>query len=620
MRKYAGLAFVAGLLILVIAIHLTWTRNDPRYPTDDAGSYAAVSQEVYFVGLKHGFFAAVNFAYLHRHWKPLLGQNLLAPFLALTSGDVRLAFKVYAVLMSLALVLGMFLAFKEWTGDRWLSFLIVLRLTLMPWMLADLVSFGSEAPWIMFSAWALFFFSRSGGLDDRRDSILATLFFALAAMCRPVESLLLFLPPFAWTLLARTEGRRRVAHAAAFLIELLAVSVLMAGPFFLQWGDADSGEYGFLTRVWIVAGFLTYTGGKLWVWWRADRSEGWKTQMLWSLGFGLVLAWYLPGFGALVSWVKQTTSGPMVAESANFALNRFGYWPLMLERAGAFLLVPLLLGLIFVGRRRRQVPQRGLGFLIWAAASLPILGSFTMSRDFRYYHLSWVMLALLGATVLSRVLVLRADSRFRAGAIAVMGFMIVAIGLGRLPGALGLQLPFKSSGVERFFAGQSGVYRTREPDVEFEALSDYLLSLPMAPDATVLMVDQHNARGAEPLSAPFRHTLRAREKGRFWDFQFLENLRDRETSDVDLLRHAFRLGEVMVVGAPNENVPAGHWTEQQNRIARLLFGCVDSTCEAYGLTLAGRFEVPAAEGQSASRFLVFSLPRVGVPKCARFFN
>jgi len=115
----SGKIFTAPALLafLVVLFHSQLTWKDSHYPLDDAGAYAQVAQEVYLVAKDFGWREGLWFGFFHRHWKPIIGQNLLTPFYFLSGGDTRLAFKIYSLVFSTIFTFSLFFAFHRRLKD-----------------------------------------------------------------------------------------------------------------------------------------------------------------------------------------------------------------------------------------------------------------------------------------------------------------------------------------------------------------------------------------------------------------------------------------------------------------------------------------------------------------------
>jgi hypothetical protein len=501
----------------------------------------------------HGVVQAARFAYFHRHWRPIAAPLLAVPFLAHTQGDTRAAFRLYSITFAAILAAAVFASLHAWLLHAGAAFAGTLVLMWTPWVLDDQLRLWSELPWLICTAGFLF------GLARARMGI-CLLFLTGALLCRPLETAIGFFIPFGYLVVSGSASLRKV-HLAFIAGEIAAVLAVAIKP--------DGTEYAFLAQAGITSIALLYVFVKLFLLY-LFKPEALRPQFLWTFSWLLPFLWYLPGFGTLWDWIALSTWGP-----GTLRLNRThhaGTWvlPLFFVNAGFLLWLPFLLVAVKWREVLRFWRARRPAFVLlgWAAFAMLTIGMFTVSRDFRYYQASWLVLFVGMAASLRAV--------FPARSVAAI-FSCIAL----LQAAIVWPYYFRLPRLEslKHLGGDLSSSRVTESDADFESFNDFLRGLPFSRNATLIFSVERDREAVRLISNPWKHVLRARENGLFWRGSIFDNDWDGGNSAAELAGLAGRTGDVLVAGGP--------YPESQSRpaiLSRAVFDCYGKgDCSVYGL-------------------------------------
>lgn len=556
------LLWVIALASFTGILNTQWTFSDQRYQRDDTATLTESAQEVHLVARDFGVLRAAQFAYLHRHWRPVAAPLLLVPFLHTTHGDTREAFRFYSLVTSVALAILIFAALRAACASDAVAGVGTVLLLLTPWVLDDQFRLWSEMPWLIAAAgfWWSFFRKRWKSV---------CLFLILAMLCRPLESTIGLLIPFAALLIDR-DFENWKAHLTFFLLESAAALSVAIHP--------SPEEIPLVVQKWIIVAVLVYAVLKF-VWLRRSHPAWLNTQALWSAAWMVSFLWYLPGFATMWDWIALSTWGPGTRRLNLREHSEASVLPLFFANAAWTLWLPA--GLLMVRRGPlalywRHNKSTAL-FLLWTAFAMVSIGIFTVSRDFRYYQASW--LALFIFVVMS----VRSAYSARVTA-AVLAVCLCIQAAGTLPHYF--HLP-RFQALE-IFAGDLSSSRVTEEDHEFETFNDFLRAQNLDANAGLVFVDHRDREDVRLLINPWKHVLRARENGLFWRGAFFDNDWDPADSIQELIQMVQKSGDVLIVGGP---YPEGD--SRASQISRALFGCFDRDCSGFHLSPVAAFTSPS---------------------------
>lgn len=580
-----------GLTILVM--HLF--HHDRNYQLSDAAFYMERAQDMYITYREQGLLEGLRFQYLDRHWKPVLGQHLLLPVLAATGGDTRDAFDFYSVAMALFLASGIYFALSGWMRDRLIAAMGSLLIMLTPWVLSDQFEFGSEAPWLAFAAWFFGFLNR-GSLG------WATAALVLATYCRPVENVICLVIPFALFLFPRKWLWPLVEAAVILAITVYPYVYLKA-------------EYPRPLMFSFVGLWLVYAIFK-WAWLRRHPNREYvRAQMLWTSLLTAVFLFFLPSVFNMVDWSWRSAKGPLVDRVNYPGQERKSFLVFAVLSAGVWLNLP---GLAILLRPKAVVEfwslRKGALFIgAWGSFALAILVFFASgSREIRYYHLSWMVLAML---------------LFAGFAAAVEGrriwphFALALLLAVQAYAALPPHYLKKRSDFQNWtlwyplakLAGDTGHFRNLNLDTQFFEFFDYLKGLPIADDAWIMFIRRDTSPKAHFTMNPWRYSIRAREQGLHWRTVPYFRRTDGRLDIEALLQKAHGDAQYFVVGPPlttpeEESVPPKD--QEEMLVSRALFECYPGSCVQFGFEVLGEHQFAADDENPAQKFLIFR----GVPR------
>jgi hypothetical protein len=594
-------------LLLLVALglfHWRWTWADPNYQADDAGFYLELSQEVQQVGTQHGWLKGLEFAYLHRHWKPILGPELIVPFLAISHGDTRQAFRMYSVTITTAMTFGLYYLYSALISDSFLAFLATLLTLVAPWLITDMTEFGSETPWVTSSVWMLGILLRSPHRPPR-PTWPATLLLMVSVMLRPVESTLCLVLPYliCWLVPLWPDRRRFWQSIAIFAFEISAASALILR----QWLAPLDTQYSLRLPELLLtaAGMLIYLVVKLiWLKRRGDE-EVFRIHAQWTTMAVGVMIWFLPGLYTLISWILQCTNGQLVLDSPYMLYVKTNFIGLFLMRFGLLLLLPLALWPFDIGGVRGFWRERRatLLFLAWTVIGFALVGGFTNSRDFRYYHVSFIAALMLLLAITSRLKLARYLLKpLMLATLAVTAFTTLTLSTNDYFQAQGTPI-FEV--LHHYLIGDTSRLRRPEENKSFFVLYDLLKKYIHTSEISgVMIVPSANYSDFHATSA-LLYRVRSREDGRYWNVNSYMRTAHPHATDEELVSAAMPPGGFLVATAP---VPAGEpgSDTEENRIARVLNKkCVGPPCTELGVEFVGGYLAPAAAFSTPQIYVIF---------------
>lgn len=380
-------AVIALLILLIpIAVFVTWKSHDFNYPTNDEAAYFDLTQKLYLNFKNSSTTAAVKNLYLERYWKPILHPVLGVGFLGLSGGDSRLAISFYGAAMYLVLLLGLFFYFKKHVSA--ISAAIgASTVSLLPWVFGMSTTFNSEIGFSAVAIWLFYFAEEFLDFSDIKKSITASVLLFLLFILRPVEAALM---SAVWLLylIARHLKNKNIG-VVDLLIVVLWVSlfaVVTVFPFFIlkkHWSTA---------QMWVFSGlalFVLLTSAAAVVFGRAHKGF----QIFVSSFFFLSVIWYIPGSYQLFDWIYITNFDYLAKATGNrlgrpaieFALFYFRKWGWL----------PVALLAVYVIENRTEIfskKAKTVWFLLSAVVLFPSLGGvFSYNGDVRYYYAGWLV-------------------------------------------------------------------------------------------------------------------------------------------------------------------------------------------------------------------------------------
>ena len=311
------------IIFLVPLFSFLWHFENKLFPVSDSVEYLDSAYQIYLYFHKGEYLNFLVSIFNERGWRPIIFQLFIFPFMLLSFGDILISVLMTHVFFNTLAVVFLYKIFCTFIINKYSSAICasILGLSFNIMFGGQPIPLFAEISFIAFLLATIFYLIQSDLFKKKRSSRLFTLFFTLTILVRPIEGLIILIPPIVvliWKNYLNYVTIREILSGLSypiFFIWLLFISrifpdisssVMKVDPpyslsIFLYLTLVISLIY--FTILFIII-FLKYNKN---IFYKTPQKNFFKRSFFIS---SLVLwIWYTPRFGSLYGWIYDTSIG-----------------------------------------------------------------------------------------------------------------------------------------------------------------------------------------------------------------------------------------------------------------------------------------------------------------------
>lgn len=579
-KVFLKISLYLTALFLPVFFLWAWKQHNHVYPANDNAFYMEISQEIYLNYKSYGLWPATQFAFTHKHWKPIFHPVIGAMFLNFTDGDTRQAIKLYNLVFFATLITIVFLYLNRYLKASG-AFVGTVLIAFTPWIFGLATNFNSEIAFITVSI-ALFYYSITHrSINSLGSAIIYSLLVTLICTFRPVEAALMFFVPSIYFLFLQKRKQLLSLNDIKLLLAWLILFITMLLiPYFLikdNWTPQQS--LIIAISAWVV---FVLTLGLV----KVIKTNFYFTLFS-GLTFSLLISWYVTGSYHLLQWVFATNFQELAIETGNRAGRPFyEFIVFYLIQLGVLPFVYLVLGFSGFKNLKTLVRKEDAVFIL-GSLLLPFLcGLLSYNGEVRYYYVSWLIVLMVA---IKRALS-ASENKFYLPKIIITALLCTSL-IQNLAHNNTPEVPTPLPQELEKYMGRSifNMY-SFAPEIQLQFASEVYRSIQDAKlQNTFLLIDK---REAFSYIDPWAQTIIARENGYMWT---IDNMHLYKSHSYSVLIHEFiREYHYFIIG-PIESL----WDKNSKPIEKLGAEIIEdckkksATLNLDGITFAyiKRFEI-----------------------------